>query len=98
MQRSDCCDAPISGEVTGHGEDACGRCSKCGEMSGVYNDDEGDEALFPPDENPQSEIESRSGDGDQASGPTPQSGIRIDWDQAADLDSTANRLEMGLPD
>jgi len=39
MLRSDCCDAPIVGEVDGEGEeDACGRCGKCKEMAGVYDD------------------------------------------------------------
>ena len=39
MLRSDCCDAPIIGEVSGAGEeDACGLCSKCHEQSGMYDD------------------------------------------------------------
>jgi hypothetical protein len=37
---SDCCCAKIAGEIEGEGEDACGRCSKCGEMSGVFDEDD----------------------------------------------------------
>lgn len=37
---SDCCGAPIIGEITGEGEDACGRCSQCKEMSGIATDEE----------------------------------------------------------
>lgn len=39
---SDCCSAPIYGEITGTGPDACGICSECKEWAGVY-----DESMVP---------------------------------------------------
>ena len=40
MIYSECCGAPIYGEITGEGEDACGVCSECKEWSGVMNDED----------------------------------------------------------
>ena len=40
MYLSECCDAPIDGEILGEGEDAIAVCSKCGEWMGVYEEDE----------------------------------------------------------
>jgi hypothetical protein len=36
---SDCCGASIVGEISGEGEDACGRCSRCKEMAGVVTEE-----------------------------------------------------------
>lgn len=36
---SDCCGAPIQGEIMGTDEDATGVCSQCKEWSGVSDDD-----------------------------------------------------------
>ncbi len=37
---SNCCDAPIYGEVTGEGEDAVGLCSRCKEWANAYDEEE----------------------------------------------------------
>lgn len=39
---SDCCSAPILGEVSGEGPDAVAVCSQCKEWAGVYDENEED--------------------------------------------------------
>jgi hypothetical protein len=34
---SECCSAPIRGEVIGEGDERIGLCSKCGEYMGVFD-------------------------------------------------------------
>ena len=36
---SECCGAPVVGEIMGEGKDAIGICSSCGDWMGCYDED-----------------------------------------------------------